>query len=334
MNEFPATVIIPCHNAQPWLASTLATVSAQTHQPVEVILIADRCSDDSVKVAREFPMEITIYETDYGNAATARNHGIERATGEWIALLDADDHWYPEHLATAASLLAGSDHVAFCARYDLMDNDNNKRPLSDYYMPQLQMPMTQMDHNSYIQLMVDHMPFGHLTVLFKRGRVLEIGGYDPTFVRRHDIHLWLRVIYNHTWAYHPDLAGSYRDQTPGAISRNRVEVSYYEMLAMVSNQQQYQHPLLGQLIGDYARLAMSTALHQADRQWAKRLRDLAWPHLSTRYRYVYGMLGLCPGLLRLLVWCKRQTIGRVQNHRRTQRQKHASQEWAKQQEMP
>jgi hypothetical protein len=93
-------------------------------------------------------------------------------------------------------------------------------------------------------------------------------------------------------------------------------VAYYEMLAMIRAQEQYQHPLLQTLIRAYARQAMSVALHQSDRQWADKLHGMAWPHLDLQYKSIYTVLGICPPLLRGVVWCKR----RIQNRRRKGRQ--------------
>ncbi|MAX27390.1 MAG: hypothetical protein CMJ19_23075 [Phycisphaeraceae bacterium] len=307
--NFPVCVIIPCHNAQQWLPGTLASVAAQTHRPDQVILIADRCSDDSVKIAREFDLPIDVHESDFGNAASARNLGIEHANCPWIALLDADDQWYPHHLANAAQLLANTDHVAYCAKYDLMDNADHRRTLTDFEALHFAQSQTQLSHIDYTDLMLKHIPFGHLTVIYRRDHIREVGGFNPSFIRRHDIDLWLRAIYNHTWAFQSQVAASYRDQTPGAISRNRVEVAYYEMLAMVTNQKQYQCPQLDQLIQGYARQAMSAALLQADKPWAAKLRELAWPHLDRKYKRIYATLGLCPPLLRSLVHLKRKLSG-------------------------
>ena len=111
------SVIIPCHNAGPWIGETLRSVAAQTLTLCEVILIDDASTDDSVAKANEALPGIRVIPTKFGNAASARNAGIEVATGDWIALLDADDVWYPNHLERAAGLLEGTRDVAFMANH-------------------------------------------------------------------------------------------------------------------------------------------------------------------------------------------------------------------------
>lgn len=86
------SVIIPCHNAAPWLRSCLLSCLSQTHRPIEVILVNDRSTDGSEAIAREWEPEGLIYlESDAGNASAARNRGLEAARGDWIQFLDADD---------------------------------------------------------------------------------------------------------------------------------------------------------------------------------------------------------------------------------------------------
>ncbi|HCD33826.1 MAG TPA: hypothetical protein DER01_15555 [Phycisphaerales bacterium] len=310
MSDFSVTVIIPCHNAQQWLPATLASVAAQTLIPQQVILIADRCTDDSVQLARDYDLPILVLESDFGNAASARNMGIEHAEHPWIALLDADDQWYPQHLENAAKMLVQTDQVAYCGRYDLMDNVDGRHPMVGFDVPEFSKSKTHLTHTDYLDLMLKHIPFGHQTVIYQRERLSKVGGFNPSFVRRHDIDLWLRMIYNHTWAFQSQTSASYRDQTPGAISRNRVEVAYYEMLAMVNNQKQYQSPQLEHLIKGYARQAMSAALLLADKTWAAKLRALAWPYLDIKYKSIYATLGICPPLLRSLVRLKRKVTTR------------------------
>lgn len=309
--NFPVTVIIPCHNAQQWLASTLATVADQTLAPAQVILIADRCTDDSVQVARDFPMDIQIIETDFGNAGPARDAGIIQAQAPWIALLDADDHWLAHHLENAAALLDDSDHVAYCAGHQFMDNQDKPFPLPACFWQGWAEPKTQLTDDQYVQLMLKDMHFGHSTVLYRKDRYIQVGGFNAQQLRRHDIDLWLRMIHNQHWAYHPGPAANYRNQTPGSISRNMVEVTYYQLRALLINEKEYTHTPLHQLIESYARRAASVAFFDADHQWRDKLYELALPKLSVGYQRSYGLMRLCPWFFKTIIWAKRQTVGRV-----------------------
>lgn len=310
--HFPVTVIIPCHNAQQWLSSTLASVAAQTLPPQQVILIADNCTDGSVQIAQKFDLPIQIIQTDFGNAGPARNAGIRIADTPWIALLDADDHWLPDHLKNAASILSDSDHVAYCAGHRFMDNQNQPLALPSCFWQGWVEPHTKLTHTDYVELMLREMHFGHSTVIYRRDRFVEVGEFNPQQVRRHDIDLWLRMIHDHLWAYHPGPAALYRYQTPGSISRNMVEVTYYQLSALQRNRQAYAQTKLDQLIKSYAQRAASVAFHNADSVWREKLNKIAFADLSVQHRCFYRCVKLCPWFFKLLVIIKRQTLGRLQ----------------------
>jgi glycosyltransferase involved in cell wall biosynthesis len=92
----------------------------QTYQDVEIILVNNNSSDNSLellnKYQSEFPDKIFVYEESNKGAPAARNHGLYKARGEWIQFLDADDELAPDKLqgqlnialATNADIVAGA----------------------------------------------------------------------------------------------------------------------------------------------------------------------------------------------------------------------------------
>ena len=83
------SVVIPAYNAERFLPRCLKSVFAQTLKPEEVIVVDDGSTDNTAALAAELGTTV-ISQTNSGIAA-ARNNGIRHASGEWIALLDADD---------------------------------------------------------------------------------------------------------------------------------------------------------------------------------------------------------------------------------------------------
>src|ERR1700721_4618512 len=95
------SVVIPAYNAAAFLPRSIASVRAQTLQPVEVIVVDDGSTDDTKAVAAGLGGRV-ITRTNSGPSA-AKNTGIRMASGDWIALLDADDRWSPEKLERQAN---------------------------------------------------------------------------------------------------------------------------------------------------------------------------------------------------------------------------------------
>jgi glycosyltransferase involved in cell wall biosynthesis len=90
------SVVIPAYNAAHFLPRSLASVFAQTLQPIEVIVVDDGSTDDTAAVAAQ--LGATVIRQPNGGISVARNTGIDHSSGEWVALLDVDDKWAPEKL--------------------------------------------------------------------------------------------------------------------------------------------------------------------------------------------------------------------------------------------
>lgn len=111
------SILIPCHNAAPWLSATLESALAQTHPRTEIILIDDGSTDDSLIVARTFePRGVHVITQNNSGASAARNHALQLARGDLLQFLDADDLLTPDKIAAQVSSLAStsSDSVATC----------------------------------------------------------------------------------------------------------------------------------------------------------------------------------------------------------------------------
>ena len=99
------SVVIPLYNKEKKIEYTLKSVFTQTFQNFEIVIVDDGSTDNSVEEVEKFTDSRIrlIHQTNAGVSA-ARNRGIEAASGELIAFLDADDVWMPEYLATQYGL--------------------------------------------------------------------------------------------------------------------------------------------------------------------------------------------------------------------------------------
>lgn len=105
------TVLVPLYNKRPHIERAINSVLAQTHAPDEILIVDDGSSDGGYEFVQGLQdTRIKLHRrTEPGPGGyAARNFGIERATQEWIAFLDADDAWQPHHLATVAQTIAAA----------------------------------------------------------------------------------------------------------------------------------------------------------------------------------------------------------------------------------
>lgn len=94
------SVVIPCYNGAKYLRETIQSALAQTHPPLEILVIDDGSTDDSAAIAELFGPPVRVIRQTNQGESVARNRGIDEAQGDWIAFLDADDLWLPEKLET------------------------------------------------------------------------------------------------------------------------------------------------------------------------------------------------------------------------------------------
>jgi glycosyltransferase involved in cell wall biosynthesis len=105
------TVIIPAYNASRFLGEALESIFRQTRPADEVIVVDDCSTDDTLAIARRFPVVVLPSRSNQGHAA-ARNLGIQAAQGDVIAWLDADDCFEPNHLEVVVALLEQNSQAA------------------------------------------------------------------------------------------------------------------------------------------------------------------------------------------------------------------------------
>ena len=90
------SVIVPAHNSEFYIMRCLSSIIRQTFEDYELIVVCDRCGDNTDGIARQIADKLII--TDYGMDGMARNAGIDAAEGEWILFLDDDDWWIHEYV--------------------------------------------------------------------------------------------------------------------------------------------------------------------------------------------------------------------------------------------
>jgi glycosyltransferase involved in cell wall biosynthesis len=111
--EPTVSVIIPVFQDTRYLAEAIGSALAQTHYPLEVIVIDDG-SDEPVRLPRHLFGRVIVGRTAHRGQGSARNVGASHARGELLAFLDADDVWLPDKLEHQVAALAADDSCDMC----------------------------------------------------------------------------------------------------------------------------------------------------------------------------------------------------------------------------
>lgn len=169
------SIVIPTFNGSKTIRGTLDGVMKQTYSDYEVVVVDDGSTDSTGDIVREMIPSATIIKqgSNQGTMA-ARQAGIDAATGDFIALLDQDDKWFPEMLETEVSVLRQHPEIGLVlANMKAVSEDGNELgfnvvPTDKCYSP------------SWEELLMLH-PIAASTALFRKELATSIGGLDLRF---------------------------------------------------------------------------------------------------------------------------------------------------------
>jgi glycosyltransferase involved in cell wall biosynthesis len=105
------SVIINVYNGERYLAEAIESALAQTHSPLELIVVDDGSEDGTAKVAKNFEPALRYAHQENAGIGAARNHGIELAEGAFFAFLDADDRFVPDKLERQIAAFAADPRL-------------------------------------------------------------------------------------------------------------------------------------------------------------------------------------------------------------------------------
>jgi glycosyltransferase involved in cell wall biosynthesis len=130
-NQVPISVVIPCYQHVRVLGRAIASVINQTVLPLEIIVVVDGPSDEIKYFLNSQSLEVqnfleTIYLTKNVGAGEARNIGWDRAKGDFIAFLDADDAWHPNKLEIQYEFMQANPDILITGhRHRIENHDPN-----------------------------------------------------------------------------------------------------------------------------------------------------------------------------------------------------------------
>lgn len=120
------SVIVPVYNAEKYILETINSIISQTYDNLEIILIDDCSTDDSLKILEQVkdPRIRIIKLKENKGVANARNIGIEKSNGEFIAFIDSDDTWEKNKLEVQINFLNKLKSDLCYSGYRIVNSNN------------------------------------------------------------------------------------------------------------------------------------------------------------------------------------------------------------------
>ena len=205
------SIIIPVYNGEKTIQETLQSVFQQTFKEFEIIIIDDGSQDKTLEILNSIrDPRLKIYSYQNSGQATARNRGIERAKGQYIAFLDADDLWTPDKLERQLKTLQNSPHAAVVYSWTDYIDESGK-----FVQPGRHI---SVEGDVYAELLTTNFVENGSNILVQKQALTEVGGFEASLPPAEDWDLWLRLARRYPFVVVPAPQVLYRVSTHSSSS--------------------------------------------------------------------------------------------------------------------
>lgn len=196
MKESDSISVLLCvysrdHEHDMLLQRAMESLARQTYDNFEVVVVMDECWEDTRSIVDSYKdvLNIRVFERPHKQGlAIAKNFGLQRCSGDWIAYLDADDQWFDCKLDVQREWLLNHPDVSFCGTnaWDL---------INDVMVPNCFSVTQYSTHNDITTRLPLENVLCHGSMMIRRVALESLGGYntEKKCLGREDWDLWLRA---------------------------------------------------------------------------------------------------------------------------------------------
>ena len=285
------SIVVPAFNAAATIRESIASGLNQTHRKIEVIVVDDGSEDQTGDVVASLvrsDARISYFHQANAGVAAARNLGIAKAQGDFVATLDADDLWYPTKLTRQLERFQTSaPETALVYAWCCWISKSGE--IVGYAPP------SRLEGNILPQMCLGNVVISGSNALIKRDVLIAAGGFDATLRARggqgcEDWKLYLQIAERHQIAMVPEYLVGYR-VSPGSMSddykqmmrsRRLVETEFVKGYPELAAQFARGEAILGRSLALRAienrqfRSAFDLLINQSSGKLANGLASLVW----------------------------------------------------------
>jgi glycosyltransferase involved in cell wall biosynthesis len=182
------SVVIPTHNRWPMIAEAVQSVLTQTFGDFELIVVDDGSIDNTARLLSSCDSRLQVLSQPHTGVAAARNAGVARSRGKYIAFLDSDDLWSPAKLAIQADFMEQNPEMHICQTEEIWirrgvrvnPKARHRKPSGDIFQRSLELCLVSPS-----------------AVMMTKELFYLAGGFDESFPVCEDYDLWLRIAVAH-----------------------------------------------------------------------------------------------------------------------------------------
>lgn len=293
------SILIPCYNAERWIAKAIKSALSQTYPNNEVIVVDDGSTDNSLEIIKSFGDRIRWETGPNRGGNVARNRLLKLSTGEWLQYLDADDYLLPDKIEKQIKFLfkvPQADIIYSPSIFEYYDRNNLWQEILPIPEP----------HDPWILLTRWYLPQTG-SPLWRKQAIINVGGWkvDQPCCQEHELYLRLLMV-GKRFEYFNETGSVYRQWSESTICKKDKSETYRQRLEIKDKIEQYleakgELTKLRQDALNQARFECARIILLSDQHWATEViakihdRDKAFIPTGNAapltYRLTYQMFG-------------------------------------------
>lgn len=281
------SVIIPLYNKENYISQTIESVLAQNFKDYDIIIVNDGSTDNSYNRIKKYEKndKLTILQKENGGVSSARNLGIEMAKAKYIALLDADDYWYPNHLEELYKTIKKFPKAGvYGTGYEIeLNNSTVKKAIFKNFNP------------TNIQLVPDYFQASTLNAViwtsaacFSKENFYKIGEFNLKLRTAQDLDFFVRAALKFDIAIHPNISMRYHQKSENNLAQSHYNKDREYFIAKFSKEEKNNLSLKKYLdINRYALVIRCKMID--DPRWKSIINDINLKNLTQKQRFLLQM---------------------------------------------
>tara|TARA_R110002096_G_scaffold34232_2_gene97873 strand:- start:181 stop:1119 length:939 start_codon:yes stop_codon:yes gene_type:complete len=282
------SVIIPLYNKENYIKDTINSVIKQSFSDFEVIIVNDGSTDKSlIKASQINDSRITIIYQKNSGAPIARNNGISLAKSKYIALLDADDYWHPNHLLELKKLIEIFPTAGlFCNNYQVYYTSDVVR--SAKFNFDFKKDCLVVD--DFFKASVTNCVAWTSGVAFTKEKFDAVGGFDSTLNAVEDLDLWVKLALKYQVVFNPTITMSYKIFIGDSLSKREYNDIRYEFINNFSEEEKLNPSLKLYLDVNRFAVALRCKMNDEEELYKKLKSDIDFNNLNFKQKLLLS----CP----------------------------------------
>ncbi|MGA7952682.1 MAG: glycosyltransferase family 2 protein [Gloeobacterales cyanobacterium] len=215
------SVVVPAYNVRTYIQDALTSLERQSMPAFEVLVVDDGATDGTQELVTSFcerDQRFKLLHKENGGLSSARNYGMRHARAPYIALLDGDDRYEPDKLATHVAVLDSHPAVGVVYSSSRVIRDDGKPTF-------MHLSGKPIDPDPLVALLYKNF-IGHgSNAVFRSSLRQEVGEFDENLKSSEDLDFWIRIALLNRWRFYrePRLLCGYRVR-PSGLSFNVLQM--------------------------------------------------------------------------------------------------------------